>query len=339
MVDADRSIAGWLLLDGDRHLVAAILLLGIFLLLLELGLVGVISAEGSAVHGVATGMIPGLFTFLSIVLAINQLVLSQEFNSASEARERVEDVRDFRGDVEEMADTAPGPVLPTRFLTVVVGTIGAKAETLRESVPETTDEESLESITSHAESVVADAREAYTVLQRTEPGRVNAVLSVLQYEDSRQLYEARRLRQDYGEAFSEETHRALADLIDAIELFSIARTQFRTTYTQRVLARLSRLLLYVGIPALLASIVLGLVASSIEPLPRLHRSLVVSVLLTIALSPLAVLFAYILRIAAVSERTIAVGPFVSQPNAVELERMDEDQPPEPGIDPGSEEER
>lgn len=99
-----------------------------------------------------------------------------------------------------------------------------------------------------------------------------------------------------------------------LELFSVARTQFRTTYTQRVLARLSRELLYVGIPALVVVIVLGLIPTSPGLLASEQARLVtVSALLSVAISPLAVLSAYLLRVAAVSERTIAVGPFVSRP--------------------------
>jgi len=106
---------------------------------------------------------------------------------------------------------------------------------------------------------------------------------------------------------------------EAIELFGVARVQCRTTYTQRTLARLSRQLQYVGLPALLVVLVLGLLnPSSIFHLSEVLVVILVSILFAIALLPLALLSSYLLRIAIISERTIAVGPFVSRPNAAEM---------------------
>lgn len=166
-----------------------------------------------------------------------------------------------------------------------------------------------------------------------QPGRINALLSILEYSDSYQLYEARRLQCDHEDALPIEAQQSLSRLVEALELFSIARTQFRTTYTQRVLARLSRQLLYVGIPALVVVIILGLMPRVPHPLVSGQiRLVLVSALLSAALSPLAVLAAYLVRVAAISERTIAAGPFASRPSTVQ-----NDQSPESGDQPANKE--
>lgn len=315
MAEFRQKLTRWLLLDGNRFVIATLHVVGTFLLLVLLGRAGILDVQNSeAVRGVATGFIPGLVAFLSIVLGINQLVLSQEFASAGEVRDRIQNVREYRHDVEEMAGTGPSPVLPVGFLSFVVRTIQIEAASLEESVGPETDPAVREEIKTYARTVTDEAEQAHESLERLQPGRINALLPVLEYDDSYQLYEARRFQHDHEHALSSEIRQSLSRLIEVLELFSVARTQFRTTYTQRVLARLSRQLLYVGIPALVVVIVLGLMPTS----PRLlvseqARLVTVSALLSIALSPLAVLSAYLLRVAAVSERTIAVGPFVSRP--------------------------
>lgn len=316
MTDSRQSPFRWLLIDGNRHTVAALLLIGVFVLLVGLGHVGVITVEDhETVRGVATGFIPGLIAFLSIVLAINQLVLSQEFGSAGKIQDQIQEVREYRHDVEELADAGPSPVLPVKFLSFVVQTVLSEASALEDSVKSEPDSAARDAVLSYARLAAREAEQAHESLERLQPGRINALLPVLEYNDSRQLYEARRLRCDHENGLPPEAHQALTNLIEALELFSVARMQFRTTYTQRVLARLSRRLLYVGIPALIVVIVLGLMPPSPRPLVSGAAKLVVmSALLTVGLSPLAVLSAYLLRVAAVSERTIAAGPFVSRPD-------------------------
>ena len=337
MFELRDAFVRWLFLDGDRHAVAAALLLGAFLALLGLGSVGAIAVdEPDAVRGIAGGLIPGLFTFLSIVLAINQLVLSQEYGSADEIRTRVEALREYRTDVEADAGRAPSPIVPTEFLALIARTLESEATTLEDRAA-ALDDERRESVVSFAETVRADAGRATEILSRSEPGRVNAILSVLDYPYSRQLYEARRIRSaaaepngagetdekndaSDGDALPPAVDDALVDLVETLEFFSVARTHFRTTYTQRVLAQLSRLLLLIGAPALLATFVLGLLPTVSAPILERYQLVIVSGLLTVALAPFAALFAYILRVATVSERTIAVGPFVSRPHEFETDR-------------------
>ena len=317
MAYARRRFTQWLLIGGNRQTVAALFVVAVFLSLMVLGSVGVIDVDDFAVvRGIAGGFIPGLIAFLSIVLAINQLVLSQEFGTAGEVQERIEGVREYRHDVEDVAHEGPSPVLPTEFLSFVVRTIEVEAAELEASVTPETDPEIRAAVERYAKAVVEEATRAHESLEGEQSGRINALLPVLEYNDSRQLFEARRLQTQFGD-LPAETEQSLSRLIETIELFNVARTQFRTTYTQRVLARLSRHLLYVGAPALVTVVILGLMRAG-NPLTFSSTATLVTVsaLLSVALAPLAVLSAYLLRVATVSERTIAVGPFVSRPKTL-----------------------
>lgn len=325
MADSRERLAQWVLVTGNRHVVAGLLVLIIFSSFLLLTYIGIIRLEDQeAVRGIASGFVPGLIAFLSIVLAINQLVLSQEFGSAGEIRSRIQEVKGYRRDVEQIASAKPSPVLPTGFLSLVVRIIKSKAVALEESVGPETDPEIRETIETFARSVIDETTQANESIEQARPGRINALLPVLEYNDSRQLFEARQLQHDSDKALQTETQQALSSLIEALELFSVARIQFRTTYTQRVLARLSRQLLYVGLPALVAVMVLGLLDTSPSSYISGELSVIVIVAhLSIAVTPLAVLAVYLLRVAIVSERTIAAGPFVSRPTTVQTDRNSE----------------
>ena len=309
------------MLDGDRVVVAGVVLLGAFLLLVGVGSLGFVALhDEGAVRGVASGFIPGLIAFLSIVLAINQLVLSQEFGSADEIRDRIESIREYRHDVEDIAGTGPSPVLPSGFLSFILQIIRYEARDLADRTASGSDSAS-DPVQRYAREIVEESTYALESLERLQQGRFNALLPVLEYRDSYQLYEARRLQRDHADELSAEVDHSIDLLIETLELFSIARTQFRSTYTQRVLARLSRQLLYVGIPALVVVILLAMIPSPAESLaPGPVRVVVVSALLTVGLSPLAVLSAYLLRVATVSEWTVSAGPFASRPGVVQEER-------------------
>lgn len=319
--DSRSTAVQWLLLDGNRLVVSGLILTGTFLLLLGFGWLGFIDVQDEgAVRGVATAFIPGLIAFLSIVIAINQLVLSQEFGSADEIRDRIESIREYRHDVEDLAGTGTSPVLPSGFLSFVLQIIRYEAREFEARTESGSESESVP-IQQYARTIIDESTHALKSLEQLQQGRFNALLPVLEYKDSYQLYEARRLQRDHADALLADAEHSLDRLIETLELFSIARTQFRSTYTQRVLAGLSRKLLYAGIPALVVAILLALIPAPGETLAaETARMLVVSALLSIGLSPLAVLSAYLLRDATVSEWTVSAGPFASRPGVVQEER-------------------
>lgn len=91
----------------------------------------------------------------------------------------------------------------------------------------------------------------------------------------------------------------------------MARQYFKTIYLQQELSRLSRLLLYVGLPAvvvaLLSLLLLTVPAGAPVVAPRPYVFLPVS--LTAGTLPLAVLCSYTLRMATVTNLTAATLPF------------------------------
>lgn len=98
-----------------------------------------------------------------------------------------------------------------------------------------------------------------------------------------------------------------------LQQIDVARQYLKTLYMQDELSRLSTRLLLVGVPTVFVSIVmLKLFAASSGILFSTGTFTVLTdIAVTIALAPLAVVFSFVLRIAAVARRTVAITPFTT----------------------------
>ncbi len=116
----------------------------------------------------------------------------------------------------------------------------------------------------------------------------------------------------YGDDLSAEGREALEELIETLELFSVAREHFKTTYLQRELTRFSQLTIYCGVPAILSAMLIGFLYADLGG-PSINVDflpVVVAALVAVVVSPLALLTSYILRTATVTRRTASVGPML-----------------------------
>jgi len=92
-----RRARRWLLLDGDRWTIVAVMVLGIFVGSLTLGLTNVIGVrESSFVTTMFSTIIAGLFSFIPLVIAVNQLTVSRLFGTPESLRDRIDSVHEFR---------------------------------------------------------------------------------------------------------------------------------------------------------------------------------------------------------------------------------------------------
>lgn len=64
-------------------------------------------------------MIAGMFSLVTLVVSVNQLILSQEFSPAGEHRDRVSGVMEFRQVIEERTGISTAPIEPTRIVEVL----------------------------------------------------------------------------------------------------------------------------------------------------------------------------------------------------------------------------
>lgn len=303
----------WVLLDGDRLVLAAVLSAAVFVLFLGLDALEVIAfTNANSITRMASGMVAGTFSLVTLVVSINQLILSREFSAVSEARDRLEGIMDLRREVEDATGVPASPAAPARLLELVIETIHDRAGTLAESVEEQDDEELRKVVEAYADYVRESTDRINQRMEGAHSGTFEAVSASVRYDDPWQLHLARNLRNRYEGELDRGSVEAFDDLIEAIERFGVAREQFKTTYLQRELTRFSQLTILCGVPAVLAALLIGFLygdlggpAIAVDRLP-----VVVSALLAVVASPLALLASYILRTATITRRTASTGPML-----------------------------
>ena len=315
----------WVLMNANRWLVAGLLLLGVFVSLVVLGVLdpsplqNYIGPGDDPVDTAFQGFIGAIITGVTLVVTINQLVLSQELGSLGDQRDRMKGAIDFREDVETYLDDHTGPADPSSFLEAIIDGIQTHANALGDAVDDERDEEFREQVHDYVDSLTTNAQAVGDRLDGARFGTFDVIYAALDFNYSWKIFEARRLRNANEEAIDEETDEALDDVIQVLEFFGPAREHFKTLYFQWELVNLSRAMLYVAVPAIVVTVAM-IVYFDARAVPGAtlgvsNDVLTVSLAVTAAVAPFAILVSYILRIATVAKRTLAMGPFILRDTA------------------------
>ncbi|KAB1193763.1 hypothetical protein GJR96_10065 [Haloferax sp. MBLA0076] len=306
-------------LRADRWVVAAVPLAVIFVSIVVLGTLDSTTLRSAVeasdpIETLAQGLLTAIVTGVTLVVTINQLVLSQELGPLGDQRERMEGSMAFRDDVADLLDAPVAPPEPSAFMRSLAESIAARARAVGESVPDDDTDDVTTRVREFASEVAENADEVATRLDGRQFGSFEVLSAALDLNYSWKIYQATRLRESH-DGLSSETKAALDDLCEALELFGPAREHVKTLYFRWELVDLSRAMFYTAVPALVASIgaILFLDTPGSAPGTTLGVSnllLVVASVTTVSLAPFAVLAAYVLRIATVAKRTLSIGPFV-----------------------------
>ena len=308
----EQSSAEWLLLRGHRVLITALVLAiiaTVTFLLIEFDVLE--AGPSSSMPTLLSGIVAGQLTLLTVTLSINQLILSRMFASPPEIRERLQGTVDFRGRVGDVVGEGTPPVNPQPFLETIARALSARAEELAE-IGRVTGSERQETIEECAASL---QRYAEMIQDLVDDERMETlhVVSLLPHEAYvRNAVTVEALQAD-GNFLPERTVELLGDVSTLLAATTIARQHFKTIAIQQQLARLSRYIVYTGIPSISAAAVLALAYTSTgglkvsEPFVRPVVALGVAAFM----SPGVLLSAYVLPLALVAERTVATGPFLA----------------------------
>lgn len=258
-------------------------------------------------------LVGALITGVTLVVTITQLVLSQEIGPLGDQRERMSDSLAFRGDVEDVFG-AISPPEPEAFLQALIDNSREKAESFRTAVDGHDDGDLEERVDGYVDYLSGHADEVVEKLEGRTFGEYAVVEAALDYNYSEKIYQARRIRDQYGDDLSEDQHRALVELLHVLSFFGPAREYIKTLYLQWELVDLSRYIVYTTIPAL---VVTGSMALYLSPTMFPGETLgiddlvwVVSFGVTAGFVPFLLLSTYVLRLATIAKRTLAIGPFV-----------------------------
>ncbi|EMA49035.1 MULTISPECIES: hypothetical protein [Halococcus] len=315
LTDRERRIGArrWLLLEGNRWAIVGGLVASVFVVALIGGLTDVVGiAKAGFVTSLFGGIISGLFSFVPIVVAVNQLTISELFGTPDRLRERIESVRAFRGTVEErLPDVAVSPTDPGAFLAVAARVLSREAESLREAGVESGDAGLRERVDEYVEGVIGQVEQLTARADEENLPLIDVLLPMMGDGYAENINAARRIQSESADALTARADTLLDDLREMYRGLSILRQYYKALYIQQELARLSRLIVYSGLSAFLVSAFLILIFADGAP-PSGHGPgmvVFVSMALAVAFAPFAVLFSFILRIATIAKRTASPGAF------------------------------
>jgi hypothetical protein len=311
----------WMLARADRWLVTAAVLAGLFVTLVVLGVLDPSPLEqaiatSSPVDTLFQAFTVSIITGVTLVVTINQLVLSQELGALGDQRERMAGSEQFRSDVEEATAVGVSPADPGRFLAALVAAAGTRADAVSAAVADADDRNLRTTVDDYAAEVRADVDAVQDRLAESEFGTFDVVWYALDFAYSPKIYEGHRLQVVYADELSGRARRSLDELVDVLSLFGPAREHFKTLYFQWELINLSRVILYSAIPALIVTVSM-IVYFDARAVPGAtlgisNDVLVISAATTVAVAPFVILLSWVLRIATVTKLTLAMGPFVLQ---------------------------
>jgi hypothetical protein len=307
----------WVLLDGNRWLVAGAIAMATFLALLALGSLDPSSLpqalrRADPVETAFAALSTAIVTGVTLVVTIDQLVLSQQLGPLGEHRDRLDDSIEFRREVEDALGGA-SPAEPAALLSALIDVSDRHVDALANAV-DGADEE----VVTEVERFVADHRtDAEAVSDRLDSERYlrfGALRAVLDYHYTWRVHEALRLRRQFGDDLDEAGREALDGVVRTLRLFGPAREHVRGLYFQSELVKLSRVILTVAVPALIVSLsmVLYLDRGDVTgaTLGVDHLVAVVSAAATVGVLPFFILVSYVLRVVTITQRTLTTGPFL-----------------------------
>ncbi len=323
MGDSDGERLGgprlWVLLQVNRWVLTSAILVAVYIVLvlasqLELTPLRVIVENQDSLEFLFSAFIGAIITGTSIVVTINQLVLSQELGAVGEQRDRMADAMAFRQDVEGTIDEDASPPEPAAFLYELVDSVQSRADELTREVDAERDPALCETVEDYVKDLTDNAEDVKQGLESAQFGTFAVLWNALNFNYSRKIYDARKIQADHADSLSESANEKIDHTIETLQLFGPAREHFKTLFFQWELINLSRALLYVSVPAL-ATMAFMLMYIDANALPGTTLGIdnlvwLISFGFVVGISPFVIFIAYILRIATVAKRTLAMGPFI-----------------------------
>jgi len=308
----------WLLSDANRWLIVGVLAVGVFLAFVLFGLLKSVPlrttmASGDMVETLFAGMIGAIITGTTLVVTINQLVLSQEIGSLGNQRSRMDSTLDVRRSTDDLfGETTPAE--PAAYLDALIATTERRADKLREAL----DGSDQQSLREHVDAYVSDLQENADTARRRlgdgDFGTFDVLAPALDFNYDRKMTDLHRIAMAESTDLSDEQRAAVDELFTAITLYGVVRDYVKGLYIQWALVKLSRAILYAALVSLVVAggmIVFVDATTFTGTLFGVEQMLlVVSAAFTLSTLPFLVFMSFILRLATVAKQTLSMGPLV-----------------------------
>lgn len=308
----------WLLLSANRLFVTGLLGAVVFVASVVIG-VAVYppfpsSAAGSdVIETMFSTMIGAIITAATLVVTIGQLVISQENGPLGEQRNRMSNTMDYRTYAQEMVGQ-PMPADPSAFLRSLVKAVDRRSGALREAISGNDNDQLRAEVDEFTQSTMGNADTVRDNLDGAQFGSFNVLLAALNFNYGWNIFQVERITDDHADSLSAEDQAILDELRTALSMFGPAREHVKTLFFEWELINLSQLIMYVSVPAL---VVAGSMLAFVSELTFSGATFGVPDLLwvvagafTVTLLPFLLLVSYVVRVATVAKRTLAIGPLI-----------------------------
>jgi hypothetical protein len=308
----------WLLLRAPRLYLAVALAAGLFAALVVWGTF-VTPPFGEMVRGQDTiettfsTMVGSVITAVTLVVSVSQLVISQENGPLGDQHQRMSDAMDFRSYTEDLTGRE-APADPSHFLRVFVDESEQRAKAVKRLAAEKDDEAFNAELDTLVDSLHGNGEAVRDQLEGSQFGTFDVLFAALNYNYSSKIYHVERLKREYTDEDDDAIREAMDKLRTSLSMFGPAREHVKTLYFQWSLMDLSQIILYSAVPALVvAGGMLGFVGPTTFPGASLGVANVLWVFaaaFTVTAFPFLAFIVYIVRIATVAKRTLAIGPLI-----------------------------
>jgi len=316
---ADESRLKLWLLIGANRLVVTVVLTASFFALFMLGALlqptlSTMLLDRAVIEAMFSSMLTAIITAVTLVVTIGQLIVSQENGPLGEQRQRMSATMDFRGYVTEIVGE-PAPADPSAFLSGLVEAASERAQALEATIDEHSDESDLrQEVSEFVDSLTGNAATVTEQIEGAKFGTFDVVHAAMDFNYGWKIFQIERLQDDYEDVLGPEEKDALEDLRRSLVLFGPAREHIKTLYFQWELINLSRLILYVSVPALLVS---GMMLTFVNGETVTGTTLgaenllwVVAAAFSFTITPFFLLMSYVVRVTTLAKRTLAIGPLI-----------------------------
>lgn len=304
-------VARWVLIEGNRLLITAGVVIGFFIFTWTLISYGVLSVgPRSPIQSIfGSGVVAGLFSLISVTLLINQLISSRVFGTLNTLQDKLEGGSNLRDTVSDVADHPSPPIHTAEFISFT-------GETLQEQVEELHGDHKYrdDTVEETINSYIDDMNEYTDVVQQVSAEMpAEKVISTLAGPDfAHHLNQTDELRSMQYETLSKDERDTLDTITDLLGAIAVLRQYYKTIALHQELAQLSRQFIFIGFPAVVVALLVPLLYKTSPPEVLISYPLapILSVSFAIIIAPLVLLLAYILRIATIFRYTVSVAPFV-----------------------------
>lgn len=307
----------WLLLRADRLVLTTLLALGFFVaFILVVHFVfppfQQILAFDDTIDTLFEELTTAAITATVLVITISSLIITQESGPLGDQRDRMSETMEFRRATSELiGENTPGD--PSTFLKAILDANEDRAEALGSAIEGNSNDELREEVDELVDNVTTNASEVSEQVDGASFGSFDIVFAALDYDFSPKIIQVERLLEEYDD-ISDDERAAFEELRTALTMYSPAREHIKTLYFQWELIALTQNLVYVAVPALFVA---ATTVAALKPaqfpgtLLGLDNILwIFAGALTVSLIPFFMTVMYILRIATVAKRTLAIGPLI-----------------------------